>query len=260
MNLIKKNKYLRRYLYTVLKNHYTSRTFREINKKLYFNAGKNFNSCFKTSAIIEPKITINLKNIIKDGYTIYDVGSNIGYFTILFSVFAHKGKVVAAEPDGDNLETLYLNIERNELKNVVVEEKAISSRIGKSIFYQDKNTGRTSSIEKNAWHPNAVEIIEDYIETTTLDDLSFNYGYPALIKCDVEGHELSVLEGGEKTLSYCMYILIEVVKKNRERIKNILEKYNYSIYNAESFELEKDKPLREINVSNILCINHNITK
>lgn len=55
-----------------------------------------------------------LCKIIKPGWIIYDIGANIGYYTILFSkLTGMKGKVYSFEPDQDNCRLLQKNIKLN---------------------------------------------------------------------------------------------------------------------------------------------------
>ena len=66
---------------------------------------------------------------IKSGWTVLDIGANIGFYTIQFSnQVGLNGKVIAVEPAADNLYLLKKNIKVNHLKNVSIIEKAISSK------------------------------------------------------------------------------------------------------------------------------------
>ena len=68
---------------------------------------------------------------------------------------------------------------------------------------------------------------KDTIECKTLD--SFNFLNVDLLKIDVEGHEIHVLEGSKNFFkNNSPVIIIEINnKKNRKQIFNILNQYNY---------------------------------
>ena len=66
------------------------------------------------------------KKILRPGMTVFDVGANIGQFTMLFaSLVAPAGKVYAFEPCTDTIGRLKANILLNGLKNVVFEQAAV---------------------------------------------------------------------------------------------------------------------------------------
>src|SRR3990172_8277175 len=96
---LKENFLLRSLLYHVLKNIDTSRRMSNGNSRLYFNAGTNLNLFFRKNALIEPGVTSNIGYLLKERFIVYDIGANIGYYTILFSQLVKKGKVIAFEPD-----------------------------------------------------------------------------------------------------------------------------------------------------------------
>jgi FkbM family methyltransferase len=254
INKLKENILLRSFFYHLLKNIDTSRKIKGIDKRLYFNAGTNLNLIFKKNILIEAEITENFKKVIKSNFIIYDIGANIGYYTVLFSQFASSGKVIAFEPDKFNFNYLTKNKDINNLSNVSLIDKGISSTISELVFYKDISTGRTSSIEQDAWHPNATKIKKENIFSTTLDKISETYGIPNLIKCDVEGHEVEVLKGAHKVLSSNPILMIEVKDCNKIEVTKILTSYNYKLFNAE-IPLEKlTKPSIQIEFSNVLCL------
>lgn len=146
-----------------------------------------------------------LEELIEPGQTVYDVGANIGFFTILCSrLVGPQGKVYAFEPIPQNIATLRHNIELNGLANVVVIEKALSSVTGTaemfvspwSAFHSLNVDGAT---KQDNHGPEAGEIT---VQTVTLDEFVATEGVPApdLIKIDVEGAELIVVQGMTETL------------------------------------------------------------
>jgi len=251
---LKENYFIRAALFKLLKGHITKRMIKGTKYHLYFDAGTNFNFFFKHQLAIENEAGNNLTALIKPGFIVFDVGAHIGYYTVLLSGYLNKGKVIAFEPDNNNLKYLRKNIEANNLNNVIVIEKALSSKVSESTFYKDISTGRTSSLQPDAWHPNATKLQEQKVQTTTIDLISKQYGAPDLIKCDVEGHEIEVLEGASEVLLKKPILFLEVAKKNSGTVSAILKKFGYKIYNVELNIDEQFQPLEKINCQNILCI------
>jgi hypothetical protein len=66
------------------------------------------------------------------------------------------------------------------------------------------------------------------VETTTIDDASRRFFPPDFIKIDVEGAELSVLEGARETLSKTRpTMLIEIGSEKLQGVQEYLSKYEY---------------------------------
>jgi FkbM family methyltransferase len=254
VNKLKENYFLRHFLYKILNGFETSRKIKGVNYKLFFNAGTNFNFFFKRELQIENEASENLAGIIKENFLVFDVGAHIGYYTMILSSLLKSGKIIAFEPDKENLKYLKKNVKENSLKNVTIINKAVSNIVGDSLFYQDITTGRTSSLESDAWHPNAVKTRQEVVSTITIDEAANQYGMPSFIKCDVEGHELSVLKGAMEVLKNKPILFLEVRKESRIDALDILKKFDYKIFNAELPISTQSFPLKEINCSNILCI------
>lgn len=136
---------------------------------------------------------------VREGATILDVGAHIGYYTLLFAKRIGKGgRVYAFEPSTKTSERLVYNISLNDLANIVTVKAAASDQVGRATINlaDGSNTGSTSL----HFDSGAVGIEE--IETITIDGYLEQQGIDAvdLIKIDVEGHELRVLQGMRRTL------------------------------------------------------------
>lgn len=154
----------------------------------------------------EPDVQRTLNEVLKPGQVVYDVGANIGFFTMLCSrLVGPQGKVYAFEPMPGNAATLRHNIALNGLSNVVVVEKALSSSSGNAeLFISHWSAFHSLNVEgavkKGNLGPGTGERIS--VETVTLDEFVSQDGVsaPDLIKIDVEGAELVVVQGMLATL------------------------------------------------------------
>jgi len=138
-----------------------------------------------------------------------DVGANIGYFTCLMSKLAGPaGKVLAIEPEPQNLTLLQQNIAINRLTNVEVHPCALGASGGIAMLglYKSSNRGRHSIVDEAAKSRIKVPV-------RTLDDLARNSGTEgkswSLVKIDVEGYEAFVLDGAKETLPRIETLVME---------------------------------------------------
>lgn len=143
----------------------------------------------------EPELFYVLKKECKPGMTIMDLGANLGYLTMFFAGAVGKhGKIYAVEPDPLNIALLKTNIEQNNIGHIVeYRQMGISNQSGTSIFYPGKEERNLGSIVKHKKSNGKNITIE--VETLT-KYLADKERMPELIKMDVEGHELEILEGG----------------------------------------------------------------
>lgn len=175
-----------------------------------------------------------------------DVGANIGYFSCLMSKLAGPaGKVLAIEPEPQNLKLLEQNIKINNLTNVVVHPCALGASEGSAMLglYKSSNRGRHSLLEKDAKSRIKVPV-------RTLDDVARNSGRNvsswSLVKIDVEGYEGFVIDGAKETLPRIETLVMEfspallkMAGQNPASILQTLTAHFSSIYRIENAELVK---------------------
>jgi len=138
---------------------------------------------------------------------VVDVGANIGYYTLLAAKIAKK--VYAFEPDKEAFEILKKNVEGNHLKNVVLFNKAVGSENKKVGVVRNKNNFGDSRVVKG----NDIECVRlDEVIKEKVD----------LVKIDVQGYEIEVLEGMKN-----MRVPILLVEIDQKNIKKLNTKYKY---------------------------------
>lgn len=124
-----------------------------------------------------------------------DIGAHVGFFTILFRLaVGASGRVFAFEPLAETYRRLLGNVIKNGFTNVLPLPLAVADQVGTADFHRDRSNDGGSSLL-----PHAGEVVGP-VQVTCLDQL-FRDDLPArprLLKIDVEGVEMSVLQGGEK--------------------------------------------------------------
>jgi FkbM family methyltransferase len=140
----------------------------------------------------EREQTALFEQMLRPGDTVLDVGANVGYYTLLAAVLVGEhGRVHAFEPEPRNAGFLRRHAAINRCRNVTVQQAAVSDRAGTARFDFGSGSGTGHLADAGA--------IE--VRTLRLDDYCAEHGLaPTAIKIDVEGAEMSVLQGARETL------------------------------------------------------------
>lgn len=164
-----------------------------------------------------------LKRILRPDMVFFDIGANQGEFTVVAASRLPRGRVIALEPVDALVRRLRRNVEANGFRNVSILTVGLGERRGRMPIYTSEGTfsDGTNHSGLPTLHPGAERGRElGTIEMTTLDDLAAETNLERLdaAKIDVEGAELSVLRGGEKTIRrFRPWILLEVDEANCRR-------------------------------------------
>jgi FkbM family methyltransferase len=136
---------------------------------------------------------------------VLDIGSNVGLTAIGFDQLVPEGKVFAFEPSPQNYRLLQKNLKENSCLRVEAVNKAVGSSTGEVSFFDVPGYGAGSFALNDVSQLAARHHAEDRIEIpcVRIDDFVEDLGLDRidLIKIDVEGFELDVLEGARKTLA-----------------------------------------------------------
>jgi len=134
-----------------------------------------------------------LSKVLKANNVVVDVGANIGYYTrIASNLVGTGGAVYAFEPMPAAYRVLQMNC--SNLVNVTLFPIAMGDKHGESTFYVRKK-GDMSSLSPD---DKAKTVL---VQTDTLDNILMKVPKIDFIKIDVEGFELEVLSGSQKTIS-----------------------------------------------------------
>lgn len=146
-----------------------------------------------------------VKSLIKPGMTVFDVGANLGDYTLLFSeLVGNLGKVYAFEPTATIYQKLQQRIEQAKCQNVTVIQKAAYSENTTVQFhefaeeYSVWNSIGTPEMLNPETGSEYVPIVKtEQIEAIALDSFcqEQNIEFIDYLKLDVEGAESDVIQG-----------------------------------------------------------------
>lgn len=197
----------------------------------------------------EPQYVSVLRNLVSAGDTVFDIGANIGFYSVLFSVWVgRRGRVIAYEPDPANVKLLLRNLALNGCQNVIVRPVALSDKSGSELFSVDRVTRSTGHLGPGATYGGTIFGTgrEDLIRVATsiLDDEVREFGPPDLIKMDIEGGEYCALVGGAELLQRQRPLIIsELNAWSKEhpsgpgkavQATRLLRESNYSLWDLDS--------------------------
>ena len=156
---------------------------------------------------------------LSDNSVILDIGANVGSHTLYWAIERKAKKVYSFEPFTQTFEILKTNINLNNLNDTVtISNKGLSNESchAKVKSFWQKNIGGTSFIK---------DAEGDY-EFVSLDSLKIPEKID-LIKIDVEGHEMDVLEGAIQTIFNNKPIIVIETFDKKELVMNFLGSLGY---------------------------------
>ena len=157
----------------------------------------------KGVAQYETALFDRLPGLVQPGSVVYDVGANIGLFTVPFSRrVGPTGRVVCFEPNPICVQFLKANLEVNACANARIVPVALAEhhqQVPFTLNFGNSLLGLTSI--SSFYHQKAGQAIT--VEGRPLDELRSTFELPApdLVKMDVEGAEGAVVRGMARTLA-----------------------------------------------------------
>ena len=178
-----------------------------IGKGLRFDAaGLRAGYALGTAELEEQKI---LATWLCSGQVFYDIGANVGFFTVLAArLVGSTGKVYAFEPFPQSAEMIRKNAALNDFGQIIdVWQGAVSNRKGNGRLVMHERSDRFKLTETTVDAPSLtvpLYVIDELVAEGRLRP-------PDFVKIDVEGHEVQVLRGMEATIrAHRPIILCEV--------------------------------------------------
>lgn len=149
------------------------------------------------------------RDLMPDGGTFYDIGANVGYFSIeMLALNKGSASVVSFEPSTGLAKAIRLSADISELPNLTVFDTLVGDRSGDAEFFlaphsihcsavQDSNRPIVGSIKKS------MVAIDDLVEANQILP-------PDLVKADIEGSEHLMLAGAARTFArFAPHIFME---------------------------------------------------
>jgi FkbM family methyltransferase len=184
--------------------------------------------------------------------TIFDIGGNIGYFSLYFSHYFPKAQFYTFEPIPNTFKFLRKNLELNGNQNINAFKIGLSNKKqSMEMFYNPEGSG-SSSLRNLLMEKCTKKIIckfstlDNFVAENKVKNIDF-------IKCDVEGAEKFVFEGGMQTIQkFKPLIFSEMLRKwsrkfnyHPNEIIKLLKNLNYECYAISDKTFKKIKEVTE---------------
>lgn len=153
-----------------------------------------FGALLHSYGVYEEPVRDAMRANLSPGDVCVDVGANIGVLTLLAStIVGPSGKVIAVEPNPENVQLLYRNIAFSQAANIDVLPLAASDR--RAVF---SLTGRSNTHLVSA--RGAADGGGTFVQSIVLDEMLADLSRLNFVKMDIEGHEPAALRGMRRLL------------------------------------------------------------
>ena len=190
----------------------------------------------------DSKMLFKLSN---ESSVIFDIGANLGWYSIFLALKDPDKRIFSFEPIPETFRVLNRNIALNKVQNIQTINVALSNEEKEiQMFYSPSLTGASSfkNLQENVTHTTLAKTktLDDFIHSSEIDGMDF-------LKCDVEGAELLVVEGGLESIEKFKPILfLEMLRKwaskfgyHPNEIIKKLEGLNYRCFKVIRTNLEE---------------------
>lgn len=204
---------------------------------------------FNTYEKVELETSLKL---MENNFSVFDIGANIGWYSLHFSKKFPDTKILAFEPIKRTFDYLLENIKTNGAKNISTYNFGFSEEAGTETFYFRNEESVSTSMADLKDDKKARKI---KCRMMRLDDFSSRNSIKIdFIKCDVEGSELLVIKGGMLVISkYKPIIFMEMLRKwsakfgyHPNELINILNNVGYQCFRIKNGKLSKFKQMTDL--------------
>lgn len=221
----------------------------------YLKAARYIRLVGEFSEVDEPELVV-VKHLVKPGDTVVDVGANVGWYTnYLSKIVGDQGKVISLEPMPETFALLSRCVQAHDLGNVELHNVGASECDGSAVM----EIPPYASGGANYYMAHIIDssrrvatMHQREVKLRSLDSmLRESFHKVGFIKCDVEGHELQLINGAQEIIKARKAAwLIEISRSsdpdldgsNSSTIFGLLAAQGYSAWWLDESVLKRRKP------------------
>jgi FkbM family methyltransferase len=191
----------------------------------------------------EPKVADALRRTVQSGWVAYDVGANLGYYSVLLGrQVGPKGGIYSFEANPVCVEYLRSNLALNQIANCEILPCALLDNREDVKFTINYGTSAIGLTQRSSFYESKIGH-EVNVQGYSLDELveTFDLRKPDVIKIDIEGAEAFAIAGMLRTLEkYRPLILLEL--HGRPAAEQTLSQLDQVGYRYNDFSRKKEYP------------------
>jgi FkbM family methyltransferase len=186
-----------------------------------------------------------IDRLVGETDTFFDIGANIGWYSLNIALSRKLAQIHSFEPIPPTYNYLKMNLDLNTASNITAHNFGFSNSVGNLDFYYDEEGSGNASMA-NVTNREYVQVMKCKVRTldefSTLEKISVDF-----IKCDVEGAELLIFQGGRQTIARDRPIVFsEILRKwsfkfnyNPNEIFNFFRMQNYRAFTVDGTGLKE---------------------
>jgi FkbM family methyltransferase len=203
--------------------------------RIYVSTEGGLRYLAKPMARVDPALLQLAAEVVRRGDVVWDIGANMGLFSFAAAAIAgREGRVLAVEPD-THLAGLLRRSADGPGRHAPVEilPAAVSADVTVAKFHVARRNRATSHLAGFGTAMAGGVRSTQLVPAVTLDWLAHRFPAPDVIKIDVEGAELAVLNGGARVLDGCPAVICEVGAQNAQAVSALLGGRGYTLYDGD---------------------------
>jgi FkbM family methyltransferase len=182
---------------------------------------------------LEPPVQEALRRLLAPGDVFYDVGANVGFFTLLGArLVGPGGRVVAFEPVPWCARAVGHNIELNGFEHARIRTEAVGDADGSARLLV-VGEASWSHLESTGRHADVRDEID--VTVVSLDSLVESGAIPPpdVVKIDTEGAELQAIEGARATIARHRPAIVCELHDTNEAFVALMDELGYDTTNLD---------------------------
>jgi FkbM family methyltransferase len=197
-----------------------------LGKGLRFNIGQTDAGFLLGTS--EPGVQRAMGHLISGGMTVYDIGANVGFLTVIAArLVGVTGRVISFEPLPSNVRQIVHNLQLNGFSQVLVRQEALGAENGNATFLvsAEPTWGKLASLGTGVGSQiGEMKVLVRKLDSAFEDD---QLPAPDVIKIDVEGAEIDVLEGARELLCRERPLLMIELHGTNQGVADALKSLQY---------------------------------
>lgn len=211
--------------------------------RIYVSGSAGLKYLFRPMESVDRTLCNMAKEFVRSGHVVWDVGANIGLFSFAAAHLAGRsGRVFAFEADLWLVQLLRrsVSIQPSTSGPVQIVPTAVANACDLRVF-NIASRSRASNCLAGYGLSQAGGVAErQTVIAVSIDWLAERLPVPDVLKIDVEGAELEVLEGASDLLERKGPVIIcEVCSERSEEVAALLKRLGYRIYDADAQRTER---------------------